>query len=154
MNIVKKLIFDMDGTIADFYSVPNWLLYLENENPKPYQAAKPLVNMQELNQELKRLKKLGWIICITSWLSKNSSKEFKKVVRLTKKEWLLKQGMLFDELHFVQYGTPKQKCTKADVQILLDDNAKVCKSFENAERHRIAINPLEVDIIAYLKKIN
>ena len=28
MNMQKAIYFDMDGTIADFYGVPNWLEYL------------------------------------------------------------------------------------------------------------------------------
>ena len=36
--------FDMDGTLANFYGVENWLDYLENEDTTPYEIAKPLFN--------------------------------------------------------------------------------------------------------------
>ena len=40
---MKKAIFwDMDGTIADLYNVPNWLDKLRAEDTSPYREAKPL----------------------------------------------------------------------------------------------------------------
>ena len=40
---MKKIWFDMDGTIADLYGVENWLDYLLNGDAFPYKAAAPLV---------------------------------------------------------------------------------------------------------------
>ena len=45
-------IFDMDGTLADFYGVENWLTYLERQQTKPYREAKPLVNMKKLARNI------------------------------------------------------------------------------------------------------
>ena len=34
--MAKKIYFDMDGTIADFYGVDGWLADLEAHNVRPY----------------------------------------------------------------------------------------------------------------------
>lgn len=39
--MTKAIYFDMDGTIANFYSVPNWLDYLIASDPTPYEVARP-----------------------------------------------------------------------------------------------------------------
>ena len=57
--MTKAINFDMDGTLADFYGVENWLDYLINENPYPYEVAKPLVNMSILARRLNKLQREG-----------------------------------------------------------------------------------------------
>ena len=47
--------FDMDGTIADFYGVENWLDYLLAEKTFPYVSAKPLVDNNKLETILLNL---------------------------------------------------------------------------------------------------
>ena len=123
----KTLVFDMDGTIANLYGVKNWLPLLENKNPLPYIVAQPLVNMAELATLLMAFKNQGWIIAVTSWLAKGSTKEYDKAVRIAKKEWLKRYSFPFDEVHFIKYGTTKAKCTRhhGGYQVLIDDNEKV-----------------------------
>jgi phosphoglycolate phosphatase-like HAD superfamily hydrolase len=53
----KTIVFDMDGTIANFYGVANWLEYLQNEDTTPYEVAAPLYDMEYLNALLIILKK-------------------------------------------------------------------------------------------------
>ena len=76
---------------------------------------------------LNALKLLGYTIIVTTWLAKNSSKEYKKEVRQAKRDWLNRHNFPYDELHMVQYGTTKAVCTrhKQGYQILFDDNAKI-----------------------------
>jgi len=123
----KMLVFDMDGTIADLYGVDGWLNDLQTEKTRPYEVAEPLYNMDELCETLNKLRKLGWMVCITTWLAKNATKEYNKAVTKAKKEWLEKYNFPYDEIHCVKYGTTKANCTrnKADFQILFDDNKKV-----------------------------
>ena len=123
----KSLVFDMDGTIANFYGVHGWLEYLEHSNPYPYEVAKPLYNMDILREVLELLKVQGWKIIVTSWLAKNSTPEFKDSTRKAKRKWLEKYGFPYDEIHLVQYGTTKANCTRKNggFQILVDDNAVV-----------------------------
>lgn len=127
----KILVFDMDGTIADFYGVPNWETDLLNGNVRPYVEAKPLYDMDELNVILNEFRLLGWIIIVTSWLSKNATSEFKTAIRKAKTEWLNRYEFPYDELHLVQYGRTKADCTrsKGGYQILIDDNEQVRKGW-------------------------
>ena len=123
----KMLVFDMDGTIADLYGVEGWLNDLRAEKTRPYDEAKPLYDMDELTELLNRLRSLGWLVCITTWLAKDATKEYNKAVSKAKKAWLAKYNFPYDEIHCVKYGTTKANCTrkKADFQILIDDNKKV-----------------------------
>jgi len=125
--MTKTLVFDMDGTIADLYGVNGWLADLRAENPRPYVEAKPLYNMDILNSLLKLLKAEGWGVVVTTWLAKDSSKEYDRLVREAKLAWLEKYNFPYDEIHLVKYGTTKANCTrkKGGLQILVDDNEKV-----------------------------
>lgn len=127
----KILVFDMDGTLADFYGVNGWLEYLENHNPTPYIIAEPLYDMPLLVGILEVLKHKGWKIVITSWLSKDTTKEFDVEVRQAKKQWLKQYNFPFDEIHLVKYGTTKANCTRklGGYQILVDDNEQVRKGW-------------------------
>lgn len=123
----KTLVFDMDGTIADLYGVENWLEDLRNENPRPYIEAKPLYSMFVLNTLIEALKEQGWRIVVTTWLAKDSSKEYDTLVREAKLAWLEKYYFPYDEIHLVKYGTTKANCTRkhGGFQVLVDDNEKV-----------------------------
>lgn len=130
--MTKMLVFDMDGTIADFYGVDGWLADLNNESTRPYKEAKPLYNMDELKQVLNMLKADGWRIAVTTWVSKTGSDDFHKRIATVKKAWLALYDFPYDEIHCVKYGTTKANCTrnKADFQILFDDNEKIRKGWK------------------------
>ena len=127
----KTLVFDLDGTIVNFYGVQGWLEDIRSGNPRPYIVAEPLYNMDTLISILNLLKLQGWEIVITSWLAKGSTKEFDELVRIAKKEWLAQFNFPFDEIHLVKYGTTKANCTrkKGGYQILVDDNEQVRKGW-------------------------
>lgn len=130
--MTRTLVFDMDGTIANLYGVDGWLEDLRSENPRPYVVAKPMYDMGSLDLLLDLLKECGYRIIVTSWLSMDSSKEYKEEVRKAKREWLERYGFPYDEIHLVQYGTTKAKCTRhhgKGNQILFDDNEKVRKGW-------------------------
>lgn len=123
----KMIVFDMDGTIADLYGVKGWLDDLHAEKTRPYDVAEPMYNMEELVDLLNRLREIGWMIAVTTWLAKDATKEYNKAVTKAKKAWLAKYNFPYDEIHCVKYGRTKADCTrnKADFQILIDDNKKV-----------------------------
>lgn len=102
--------FDMDGTIADLYGVDGWLADLCAFNPRPYEQAKPLVNMQALARVLNRLQREGYTLGIVSWLSKNSNDAYDERVAQAKRDWLAKHlaSVRFDEIDIIAYGVPKQ----------------------------------------------
>lgn len=125
--MTKTLVFDMDGTIANLYGVENWLEMLRAEDPTPYIVAQPMYDMDTLKVILEMLKLQGWTIAVTSWLSMGSTREYDKLVRQAKREWLERYDFPFDEIHLVAYGTTKANCTRKNggYQILVDDNEKV-----------------------------
>ena len=131
MDNNKVIVFDMDGTIADFYGVPNWLEYLMNEDTKPYEYAKPLYDMAYLRAILTILKYQGWRVVVTTWLAKGGTNEYNDRTRKAKLDWLEKYRFPYDEIHLVKYGTTKANCTRklGGYQILVDDNEKVRKGW-------------------------
>ena len=127
----KTLVFDMDGTIANFYGVDGWLDYLINENTTPYEVAEPLYDMNVLRNVLITLKNIGWRIVVTTWLAKGGTKEYNDRTRKAKLDWLAKYNFPYDEIHLVKYGTTKANCTRkiGGYQVLVDDNEKVRKGW-------------------------
>jgi len=142
--------FDMDGTIADFYSVTDWLRKLQAEDASPYEDAEPLWDMDKLNETLNLLRRAGWEIRIITWLAKNSSEEYKDAVRAAKLAWLDKWGFIADHFHGVQYGATKADSVRRVLDggeaILIDDNADIRKGWHLGK----TIDPTSADIIKEL----
>ena len=118
--MVKAINFDMDGTLCDFYGVENWLEYLINRDATPYAVAKPLLNLSALARKLNALQREGYEINIISWLAKNSTEEFDKIVTETKKKWLKKHlpSVNWNKITIVAYGIDKSTLGNG---ILFDD---------------------------------
>ena len=118
-----KIYFDMDGTIADFYGVDNWLSYLDAENEYPYVVARPLVNMSLLARLLHQAQNEGHEICIISWTSRSGSAEFCERIKAAKLQWLSVhlKSVRFDSVEIVPYGTPKHEGRRG---ILFDDEER------------------------------
>ena len=120
------IFFDLDGTIADLYGVENWLYYLENSNTYPYAMARPMIDFRHLARLLNKLQTNGYRIGVITWLSKGGTTEYNDSVRRTKKQWLAKHlpSVVWDEVHMVRYGTPKNRYAKATSDILFDDELR------------------------------
>ena len=118
-----RINFDMDGTIANFYGVENWLDYLKAEDTKPYEIAKPLFNFSAFARLLNKAKRNGYEIAVISWTSKNGSAEYDKAVESAKRGWLAKHlpSVEWDEITVVPYGTPKDNFRKSADDVLFDD---------------------------------
>lgn len=154
MMKIKMIVFDMDGTIADLYAVPNWLQMLRTEDPTPYIIAEPMWNMDILADILNELRTNGIEIRIVTWLSKDSTKEYKDLVRKAKLEWLEEMGFPFDNFHGVQYGATKANSVRKylkeeETAILIDDNAKVRKGWKLGK----TIDPTEINVIEFLESL-
>ena len=133
----KAIYFDMDGTIADLYGQRNWLKNLRAEKVAPYEKARPMLDMQALKSALNSLRAKGYTIGIITWLSKDSTEEYKRAVRCAKMDWLDKHFGLgyFDKIHMVQYGTPKHKVATIKNAILFDDNEEVRQAWNIGTAH-------------------
>lgn len=147
---VKILVWDMDGTIADLYGVENWLPMLRAFDPTPYQIAKPMWDMEELARLIRLAQAKGIENRVVTWLSKDSSPEYDRLVRNAKREWLKANDFPCDHFHGVKYGATKadsvRKCLGEDESaILFDDNAKVREGWHlGATIDPTACNILEV----------
>lgn len=151
MTTQKTLVFDMDGTLVDLYGVQDWLEDLRAHNPRPYILAQPMYDMEVLNAVLLALKANGWRIAVTSWLAKESTKEYDRMVRDAKLACLDALNFPYDEVHLVKYGTTKANCTRhlGGYQILVDDNTAVRKGWTLGDTINANENILEklVDLL-------
>ena len=116
---------DLDGTVADLYGVEGWLDDLEAKRTRPYDEAKPMHNMSALARALNKAQKNGIQIGVISWLSKTATEDYNKAVTKAKRKWLKKhlKSVNFDEIHIVEYGTPKSTVAK-NIGILFDDEER------------------------------
>lgn len=118
--------FDMDGTIADLYSVENWLPMLRAYDPTPYANAKPMLRLATLAYMLNKVRAKGYKVGVISWGSKVSTPAYDTAVANAKRKWLAEHlpSVTFDEIHVVPYGTPKQNFKHSDFDILFDDEER------------------------------
>mgnify|MGYP002657754765 CR=1 FL=1 len=138
--------FDMDGTLANFYGVENWLDFLMREDTTPYAIAKPLFNFSAFTRLLHKLQASGYRIGIVSWLSKCGSNSYNTKVTSVKMKWLDRHlpSVEWDEIKIVQYGTPKSTVVN-DFGWLFDD--------EKQNREEWGENAFDVEnILETLKK--
>ena len=123
---MTTIFFDMDGTIADFYGVENWLDYLRAFDTYPYENARPLLNLQVLARRLNRLTQNGYAVEIISWTAKNSTTEYDEAVAAAKIKWLRThlKSVKFEKINIVTYGTLKDLFRHSENDILFDDEEK------------------------------
>lgn len=149
--MIKEIVFDLDGTVVDFYNVPNWLEMIRAFDPTPYRVAKPLWDMETLVNILHQLQENGIEITIVTWCSKESTPEFNKATREAKLQWLAQYDFPYDHFHCVRYGATKadsvRKYLKDGEAVLIDDNKKV----RNGWKLGATIDPTVEDIIEVLK---
>lgn len=150
IKVEGTIYFDMDGTIADLYGVDEWLNKLRAEEAAPYREAAPMIDLVEAVPLLLELQKRGYKLGIITWLSMDSSKEYKREVTRAKKEWLSRYfgEIIFDETHFVQYGTRKDYVAFDKLGLLFDDSEEVRNKWRG-----VAINPQEENICEVLRKL-
>jgi FMN phosphatase YigB (HAD superfamily) len=143
--------FDMDGTLADLYNVPNWLEQLRAFDPTPYREAECMWDEEELAYILNTLIDNGVEIRIITWLSKESTPEYDEAVREAKREWLEALGIPYTHFHGVKYGATKADSIRRyleedETAWLFDDNAKVRQGWHMGE----AFDPTAIDILDLL----
>ena len=153
-NRPKMICFDMDGTIADLYAVKGWNEMLRAYDPTPYAVADPLWDMEALRMVLDRLMANGIEIRIITWLSMDSTEEYKDAVRNAKREWLEDMGFPYNHFHGVAYGATKADSIRkylpeGETAWLIDDNAKVRQGWHLGE----TIDPTSCDLLEILASL-
>lgn len=152
--MIKDICFDLDGTLAATYNVPNWLDMLRAYDTTPYEIAEPLVDMAELVCLLRSLQNYGINICVITWLSKDSPNEYSKATRKAKREWLKRYNFPYDSFRGLAYGTPKHKVEEsrlsADEEALIfDDDVRVRRDWNLGG----TIDPTNTNILEVLREI-
>lgn len=150
---MKKIYFDMDGTVADLYGEKNWLDNLRNEREGSFINLRPLVDMNELAMVCHQLMNLGYSFGVITWLPMGASYEFERVCEEEKRAWVEEFMPWVSEFYAQSYGVPKQYAPskRAAEMILVDDNAEV-RAMWNTEVQRSSIDATQ-DIIKELKKL-
>lgn len=138
---VRSIYFDMDGTLADLYSVPDWLPKLRAFDSSPYEDATPLVDMGELNEAIQRLQRAGWHVGVVSWLSKVSDDGYSRAVSASKRLWLMRNLPTVDEINLVSYGVAKQTAVAHQRNsILVDDEPQNLDAWHDEQSGRMTID--------------
>lgn len=150
---MKKIYFDMDGTVADLYGEKNWLDNLRNEREGSFINLRPLVDMNELAMVCHQLMNLGYSFGVITWLPMCASYEFERVCEEEKRAWVEEFMPWVSEFYAQSYGVPKQYAPskRAAEMILIDDNAEV-RAMWDTEVQRSSIDATQ-DIIEELKKL-
>ena len=137
----KWIWLDMDGTIADLYSVENWLADLIAFDVRPYAIAKPIYNTLDILEVLSDLKSIGYKIGIISWVRVAKAKE----------KWLIENNcdIVLDKIIVTPYGICKaDTCRQFGKGILVDDEEQNRKAWDLGETIDATQN-----IIKNLKKL-
>ena len=116
-----RIWFDMDGTIADFYGVTDWLPAILARDTRPYEVARGIGNLALIARLLNKVQKNGHEIGIISWTAKNAPAEYNARIYAAKVGWLGKHlpSVNWDTILVKPYGTDKKVATGGG--ILFDD---------------------------------
>ena len=111
-------------------------------------------DMEELARLIRLAQAQGIENRVVTWLSKESTPEYDKLVREAKREWLKANGFPYDHFHGVKYGATKADSVrkylgKDESAILFDDNAKVRAGWNLG----IAVNPTTCNILEVLRSL-
>ena len=125
-NINITINFDLDGTLAGLYDVPNWLAMLEAEDATPYEEAMPLLCLSALARKLNAMQRNGYNLGVISWLSREATAEYNEAVTEAKLDWLAKHlpSVHWDYIDIVPYGTPKETFCRTAEDVLFDDEER------------------------------
>lgn len=133
--MLPTLVFDMDGTVADLYGVPDWLGKLRAEDASPYYAAGEMFDLDYLNDLLGIYKACGGAVCVVSWLSKGSpSPAYRDAVRAAKMMWLRENLPAIEDVRVVDHGTCKRGCVRGFAYLFDDEEQNLMEWGHGAVR--------------------
>lgn len=154
-NMSKKIWLDLDGTVYDLYSIPNWLEDIQEEKEGLFLKGDFLGIYSDFLKEAERLLLIGYEFGIITWLPLGASPEYEEICRIEKMKWIKKFLPFIHDINIISYGIPKQNAIKkrSQLMILIDDNSEVCRIWET-NKMRKSINLKEnFGIIQALKTL-
>ena len=146
----KWLWFDLDGTIADLYSVEGWLDYLVHGSTVPYEIARPLVTMSLFARRVNALQRRGYKLCVISWASKNATLDYVQAIEEAKRTWLKKHlpSVNWNEIIVTEYGQNKRAAVPCG-GILFDDEARNREEWQGASVDAIVMMDVLKELMQY-----
>lgn len=115
---MSTIYFDMDGTLAGLFFVKGFSEMLNNGNMEPYTKARPLFNVEEMNNVIEKLVNKGYDIGIISYADEQYIEEATKA----KMNWLRNYFPFANKnkIHIVTKAIAKASFYN-DNDILVDD---------------------------------
>ena len=142
---MKKIYFDMDGTIAALFYVKNWREQVTDHNAEPFRVCKPLLSVTALSEQINRLQTEGYTIGVITYatMEEDNTSEWFNEVKEAKLFWLKKWlgKVTFDEVHIVSHNIPKYSLGEG---ILFDDSRKNREEWNSAKTENIAYAPKQI----------
>lgn len=133
---MKKIVYlDMDGTIADLYSIKNWLYRLRHEDPTIFLECKPMITEDKL---LRLFPAEEYEIRAMSMTPDGASASYCINVAKQKDAWLDKYFPSITKRIYRAYGHNKNLRNSVNA-ILIDDSERIRNSWKG-----IAIDPAEL----------
>lgn len=150
---MKKLYFDMDGTVADLYGSADWLYKLRNEVPGAFRNLEPLHDMVELERICKELIADGWELGIITWLPIDASKKYEAICTAEKIEWANKYMPYITDIIAQPYGTPKHTAPqkRAKMMVIVDDNDDILQTWATPVQRKTI--DAKINMLEELKKL-
>ena len=127
MKKYNAILLDMDGTISDTYSVPNWLDQLRNESTLPFEVARPLVSESTL---LSLFENENIVICTMLPKGVALGTPYADACQRAKQQWLERYfPRLQNAVLFMEYGDNKSLGEFSKNCLLIDDSATIRDNF-------------------------
>lgn len=130
-----RIYLDMDGTIADLYNYPNWLVALRSELPGLFLRLQPLTDEKTLFELFPKEK---YEITILSMTPKNASRAYCEMVKSEKDAWLSMHFPTLKKRIYKEYGHNKNLKNSKNA-ILIDDNEIIRENWRG-----VALNPAQL----------
>ena len=156
---MTKLLFDMDGTIADLYSAQEWLDAIMSEEKGLFANLQPMFTKQEILSMAKYIENFTGNTVemeIITWTPMNGSDRYCQIVADEKREWLeVYFPGTFSQIHILPYGVPKQfaQTKRTNKMILIDDNSEVLAMWESPRIRKGILRTPEMTIAELTEKI-
>ena len=123
----NAVLLDMDGTISDTYSVPNWPELLRAESTLPFEIALPLIDESTL---LSLFENENIVICTMLPKGVQLGAPYADACQRAKQQWLKRYfPSLQNAVLFMEYGDNKSLGEFSKNCLLVDDSVTIRDNF-------------------------